>query len=273
MTTLNANSRMQSLNLSICVVLYESIEVTQRFHQQLMASLQGFDDYEVLYYDNSPGDALSQWFSNQLQPGVHYEHDPRNLGFSFGNNQLILRARYSRILLLNPDVFGLNAALWSLVTSKPTDNQARFARLLNADGSFQDCVGEVSSLSRVFKKRPDYAAIGQPTEVGMGIMAFMLTEKPVFAKVGLLDCSYPLYAEDMDWCFRASQAGVHVVYDPTIELTHLGGASAQERWARAAGLRRKYAAERIFIDKHMHGLNWAAMRMLNALKIAIKARA
>ncbi len=262
-----------SLPISICVVLYESVEVSQRFHEALMASLASFDSFEVLYYDNSPSATLAQWFSTRLQPGVHYQHDPRNLGFSFGNNQLILRAQHERILLLNPDVFGLNAATWRDIASKPTDGQARFARLLNADGSFQDCVGEVSSLSRVFKKRPDYAAIRQPTEVGMGIMAFMLTEKSVFAKVGLLDCSYPLYAEDMDWCFRASQAGMRVLYDPTIELTHLGGASAQERWARGAGLRRKYAAERIFIDKHMHGLNWAAMRLLNMLKVAIKARA
>ena len=262
-----------SLPISICVVLYESVEVSQRFHDALMASLEDFDGYEVLYYDNSTSDALEQWFSSRPDPRVSYCHDPRNLGFSYGNNQLILRAQHERILLLNPDVFGLNAATWHDIASKPTDGQARFARLLNADGSFQDCVGEISSLSRVFRKRPDYAAIRQPTEVGMGIMAFMLTEKSVFAKVGLLDCGYPLYAEDMDWCFRASQAGMRVLYDPAIELTHLGGASAQERWARGTGLRRKYAAERIFIDKHMHGLNWAAMRLLNALKVAIKARA
>lgn len=262
-----------ALDLSICVVLYESIEVTQRFHQELMASLEGFDNYEVLYYDNSPSGTLAQWFAPRLRPGVAYRHDPRNLGFSYGNNQLILRARHERILLLNPDVFGLSAAVWAAIASLPTDNQARFVRLLNGDGSFQDCVGEISSLARAFRPRADYASITQPTEVGMGIMAFMLTERSVFAKVGLLDCGYPLYAEDMDWCYRASQAGVRVVYDPSIELTHLGGASAQERWARGAGLRRKYAAERIFIDKHMHGLNWAVMRVLNALKVALKARA
>lgn len=264
---------MQELNLSICVVLYESIEVTQRFHEALMASLEGFDKYEVLYYDNSPSDTLAKWFIPRMRPGVSYIHDPRNLGFSYGNNQLILRAQHERILLLNPDVFGLSQTVWSAIAALPTDGQARFARLLNEDGSFQDCVGQISSLARAFQSRPDYASIDQPTEVGMGIMAFMLTERSVFAKVGLLDCSYPLYAEDMDWCYRASEAGMRVVYDPSIELTHLGGASAKQRWEQGAGLKRKYLAERIFIDKHMHGLNWAAMRMLNALKIAIKARA
>ena len=263
---------MQALNLSICVGLYESVEITQRFHEALMASLKSFENYEVLYYDNSPSDALEKWLASRLMSNVRYTRDPRNLGFSYGNNQLILRAQHERILLLNPDVFGLDQTVWSAIAAKPTDGQARFARLLNEDGTFQDCVGEPSSLARAFRRRPDYASIDQPTEVGMGIMAFMLTERSVFARVGLLDCSYPLYAEDMDWCFRASQAGMRVVYDPSIELTHLGGASANQRWARAASVRRKYLAERIFIDRHMHGLNWMAMRMLNVLKIAIKGR-
>lgn len=265
---------MQSntLALSICVVVYESVEISKRFHLALMASLEDFEGYEVLYYDNSPSNTLEEWFAARLSPGVSYRHDPRNLGFSYGNNELILRARHERILLLNPDVFGLDKAVWLAIDSRPTKGQARFIRLLNEDGSFQDCVGEPSSLARALRRRPDYASLRQPAEVGMGIMAFMLTERSVFARVGLLDCSYPLFAEDMDWCFRAAQAGVRLVYDPTIELTHLGGASTRERWQRAESLRRKYNAERIFIDKHTRGFNWLLMRLLNVIKIAFNGK-
>jgi GT2 family glycosyltransferase len=266
---------MPSLNLSICVVLFESVAVTQRFHRELLASLAGFSDWEVLLYDNSPGHALATHFNTETpaQPQQRYWHDPRNLGFSFANNQLILRARHERVLLLNPDVFGLDAAFWSRIAALQLDNEARFIRLLNADGSFQDCVGEPASLARAFKPRPDYAALRQPTVVGMGIMAFMLTDKQVLAKVGLLDTGYPLYAEDMDWCWRATQAGCRVVYDPTLQLTHLGGASAADRWSQAASRKRKYLAERIFIGKHLRGVNGLAMQLLNRLKVLLKARA
>lgn len=262
---------MEALRLSICVVLYESVDVTRRFHMELMESLRDFDSVELLYYDNSASDALAQWFGAQALPGfVSYQHDSRNLGFSFANNQLILRARHERILLLNPDVFGLNGGLWRRIAAMQTAETARFVRLLNADGSFQDCIGDVASLRRASARRPDYAALHEETEVGMGIMAFMLCDKDVFASVGLLDCDYPLYAEDMDWCYRARQRGVRVLYDPMIELTHLGGASANGRWAAAQSLRRKYMAERIFIDKHYRGLYWLSMRLLNASKLALR---
>lgn len=258
--------------LSICVVLYESVEVTKQFHEALVTSLAGMDGHEVLYYDNSRTSELEAWFAGRTHAAVRYQRDARNLGFSYGNNRLILQARHERILLLNPDVFGLTQAIWARLAALETAGTARFARLLNADGSFQDCVGEPATLGRPFRKRPDYAGLTQPTEVGMGIFAFVLIDKSTVARVGLLDCDYPLYAEDMDWCYRARKAGVRVLYDPQLELTHIGGASSRDRWKRVEAQRKKYLGERIFIDKHFHGLTWAAMRTLNQLKLLLRAR-
>jgi GT2 family glycosyltransferase len=263
---------MQALHLSICVVLYESVEVTKRFHQELIASLAGLDAYEILYFDNSQTDELQSWFAIKTSANVGYERDNRNLGFSYGNNCLILRARYERVLLLNPDIFGLSPNFWERLAKVQTQGTARFARLLNTDGSFQDCVGEPATLGRLFRARLNYAALTEPTEVGVGIFAFVLLDKQVIAQVGLLDCGYPLYSEDVDWCYRAKKAGMRILYDPRLELTHIGGASAQGRWNRAESLRKKYLAERIFIDKHFRGLAWAGMRALNQLKLVVKAR-
>lgn len=258
---------MSELNLSICVVLYRSEAVSKRFHSELMASLSGHNGWQVSYYDNSPTDVLRSHLTRDCAGAeVRYSHDPRNLGFSYANNRLILEARHGRILLLNPDIFGLSGITWSRIARIDTSHSVRVARLLNADGSFQDCVGETSSLRRAFMERKNYARIDQPTQVGMGIMAFLLADKSVFAHVGLLDCDYPLYGEDMDWCYRATRAGHPVIFDPGIELTHLGGASASARWQGNSVMQRKYSAERIFIDKHFSGVNWALMRGLNKLK-------
>jgi len=262
---------VNKLRLSICVVLYESAAVTRRFHTELIESLRNFDSFELLYYDNSATNTLARWFGTMPESAlVSYQHDPRNLGFSFANNELILRARYERILLLNPDVFGLNDSHWRRIAALETAGVARFARLLNADGSFQDCIGDVASWRRALTRGADHSTRREEAEVGMGIMAFMLCDKHVFASVGLLDCDYPLYAEDMDWCYRARRRGVRVLYDPTIELTHLGGASAKSRWAAQQTQRRKYQAERIFIDKHYRGLHWLSMRLLNASKLVLR---
>lgn len=256
-----------SLDISICVVLFRAEAGTIRFHQELLASLREHDDFEVLYYDNSPTDALRDPLRfNPDALSVSYVHDPRNLGFSYANNQLILGSRHAKVLLLNPDVYGFTPEIWRFIASLDVDQCARFARLLNADGSFQDCVGEPTGLLRPFRRRRDYAALRQPEPVGMGIMAFMLTHRQVFAHVGLLDCRYPLYAEDMDWCYRAGRMGHPVIFDPRVELTHTGGASASDRWSRQATLLKKYRAEALFIDRHFGGPHWMVLRALNILK-------
>lgn len=254
---------MTSLPLSICVVLYRSEDVTARFLTEIRKSLESFSDYEILFYDNSPTDGMAV-----LLAGEHYIHDATNPGFSYANNRLILRTRHDDILLLNPDVFGFTAEFWHHLRLQLGRDQITFAKLLNADGSHQDCVGEPVSLARAFAQRPRYEMLTAASRVGAGIMAFMLTTKAVFAKVGLLDCDYPLYGEDMDWSYRAGQHGIELWYNPSLVLTHLGGASAQGRWSRAQSVARKYRADDIFIDKHARGPRWLALRLLNRIKIA-----
>lgn len=257
---------MTSLPLSICVVLYRSEDVTARFLMGIKRSLGSFSDYELLFYDNSPTDRMAALFA-----GENYIHDAANPGFSYANNRLILGARNDDILLLNPDVFGFTAEFWHHLLLRLGQDQVTFAKLLNADGSHQDCVGEPVGLTRAFGHRPRYDTLTAASRVGAGIMAFMLTTKAVFAKVGLLDCDYPLYGEDMDWSYRAGRHGVKLWYDPLLVLTHLGGASAQDRWSRTQTLTRKYRADDIFIDKHARGPRWLALRLLNRIKLA-KAR-
>ena len=257
---------MATLGLSICTVLYRSEDLSRRFHLELVASLASHDDWEILYHDNSPTDVLRDALDT-LPGRVTYRSDPRNLGFSYANNQLIRGARGDRILLLNPDVFGFAPEFWPRLLERPKA-AAVFARLLNTDGSFQDCVGEVAGLRRALCPTRDYRRMRSVTRVGMGVMAFMLSDRDTFDRVGLLDEDYPLYGEDMDWCFRAHRCGVPVLYDPEIELTHVGGASAADRWSHAASIDRKYAAERVFIGKHFRGWHRASMLVLNKIKVA-----
>lgn len=253
---------MTSLPLSICVVLYRAQEVSERFAVELRQSLAPFSDFEILFYDNSPTNELQSIAGEDC-----YIHDPSNPGFSYANNQLILMARHKSILLLNPDIFGLNPTFWTSLTPELLKDRVLFIKLLNADGSHQDCVGQPVGLSRALRRQPSYADVVSPTPIGAGIMAFMLTTRAVFAKVGLLDCDYPLYGEDMDWSHRANRHGIPVIYDPRFSLTHLGGASAGDRWSRSQSLIRKYRADGIFIHKHTRGAHALALKMLNSLKI------
>lgn len=253
-----------SLNISVCVVLYQSEEQTRRCMRALAASLKNFTDYEISFYDNSPTPALED-----LKKFGNYIHDARNLGFSYANNQLILRSQYYKILLLNPDVSGLTEELWNKIAKIDTNETANFIRLTDPDGATQDCVGRVVSLQRAFSRRQKLEEVGNPQPVQMGIMAFMLTNRAVFAQVGLLDAAYALYAEDMDWCYRANRCGIKVLYHPEIALIHFGGASAKTRWPSYRISLNKYKSERLFINKHYRGFTNLANLGLNCVKISL----
>lgn len=263
---------MDDLSLSICVVTFESETVVERFMNELLASLAGHRNYEVLVYDNSISDNIIDLFEKNGwsdHTSVTFTSDKSNQGFSYANNQLILRAKYEKVLLLNPDVFSLTHDVWHNVLTKYQPGTTMFVRLLNPDESFQDCIGEPPSLKRIFSNK-DFSAISERCEIENGIMAFMLTDKNIFAKVGLLDCSYPLYCEDIDWCYRTRLFGFQIIYEPSIELIHLGGASAATKWKQNQILRKKYAAERIFINKYFSGLNKLLMLTLNCIKVLLK---
>ncbi|MCZ3367498.1 MULTISPECIES: glycosyltransferase family 2 protein [Methanobacterium] len=54
----------------------------------------------------------------------------------------------------------------------------------------------------------------------------LLAKCEIFNEIGLLDTDYFLYWEETDWCFRAKNAGYHVVHVPNAKIWHKGSASS-----------------------------------------------
>ncbi len=50
--------------------------------------------------------------------------------------------------------------------------------------------------------------------------ACMYVRRELIERIGLLDEDYPMAYEDVDWCLRAWQAGMRVVYQPHASFTH-----------------------------------------------------
>ena len=55
--------------------------------------------------------------------------------------------------------------------------------------------------------------------------ACLMTRKNLIAKIGLFDPEYFAYFEETDFCHRVWLSGFAVVYLPTSEIFHLGGAT------------------------------------------------
>lgn len=259
---------MSSLKLSIIIVTYNCQDFIVQFLTELTSSLKDYEEYEILIIDNFSSDGTVPLIKNF--PEIRLVASSVNLGFAKANNVLIKQSHYENILLLNPDVFGFSKSFWQQLYEQWDKKNLLFIRLTNLDGSFQDCVGEVVSIKRIFNnlfKRINYAEMSSVTEVEMGIMAFMIAPIGCFNNVGLLSEDYHMYAEDMDWCYRARKKKYKVLFNPGLSLTHWGGASAKNRWIGKKSLKVKYEAERIFIVKHFKGVHKKCMLFLNSIKL------
>jgi len=259
---------MHSIKLSVIVVTYNCEAFLQKFVDELTCSLKDFSDVELLFIDNNSTDKTIAILNEY--PQLKITASSVNLGFAKANNVLIRQAQYNNILLVNPDVFGFTKNFWLQLFQEWDHLNPLVIKLKNEDGSFQDCVGQVTSIKRMLNsvfKKVDYGKITTTTEVEMGIMAFMLITTECFQAVGLICEDYPIYAEDMDWCYRACKKGYKIRYHPALSLTHIGGGSAITRWKGNESLKVKYKAERIFIKKHYKGLYRSSMLLVNSIKL------
>jgi N-acetylglucosaminyl-diphospho-decaprenol L-rhamnosyltransferase len=85
------------------------------------------------------------------------------------------------------------------------------------------------------------------TEVDSVMGAFMLVRAEAICQVGLLDETFFLYGEDLDWAYRIRKAGWKIYYNPQVTVLHIKGASTKHsRRARYEF----YRAMNIFYRKH-----------------------
>ena len=83
-----------------------------------------------------------------------------------------------------------------------------------------------SGLSKLFPHHKRFAQYNltyldenEITEVGSVVGAFMMVRREVIEKVGLLDETFFMYGEDLDWSKRVAEAGWKVMYYPKVEVS------------------------------------------------------
>jgi len=65
-------------------------------------------------------------------------------------------------------------------------------------------------------------------QVDWSVGACLMVRREVIEQVGLLDDSFFMYSEEMDWCYRIKQAGWQIVYFPGAQVIHYGGQSSRQ---------------------------------------------
>ncbi len=253
--------------LSVCIVNWN----TRDFLRECLRSLYDYPpqgwDMEIIVVDNASHDGSASMTTNEF-PQVCLIANPDNKGYAEGNNQAIARAHGEAILLLNPDVVVHKASLTNAVaflTAHP-NAAAVGARLLGTDGKTQrslrgfpdpwPVLWEAIGLARLLPCMPALGAYrmttfnyNRPGEADQPMASFLLLARRAVREVGLLDTQFPIFFNDVDWCWRAKREhGWKIYYTPDALVTHAGGGSTRQ--AKPAMRDESHRALARFYHKH-----------------------
>lgn len=248
------HDKERGFDLSVIIVNWN----TQAFLRRCLLSVaQHTCDvaYEVLVVDNGSTDGSPEMVRHEF-PGVHLFPNTANLGFARANNHALQHAAGRYLLLLNSDTALLNNALHDIVRFMDAHPAVGIVgpRLLNPDGSRQyscdlfprrplrllgdkilDICWPGNRLTRRGKMARWEDQGNFPVDYVIG--AVLCIRRQTLEEIGLLDEQFFMYAEDIDWCYRAACAGWPTFYLGAISVYHYNRGSSETSPAMAATLR------------------------------------
>jgi N-acetylglucosaminyl-diphospho-decaprenol L-rhamnosyltransferase len=163
-----------------------------------------------------------------------------NPGFGAASNAGLESVTEDVAILLNPDIVVHDGALAELAQRASDHPRALHApRLLNTDGSVQRSAHPLPGtlgaflpalvhpplLPRAIRERVEPFRAHSPRTVGWAVAACLAASTDTLKRLGPFDPGIHLFAEDMDLCLRARNAGLPTILHPDLALTHTGGHS------------------------------------------------
>jgi N-acetylglucosaminyl-diphospho-decaprenol L-rhamnosyltransferase len=244
-------------DLGIVIVNWNTCSYLKRCLETVLASAGDFS-YRVLVVDNASTDGSADMVRRDF-PGVELIASATNGGYPYGNN-LGLQAlgyhgagkvdadapRYA--LLLNPDTELPPDALYNMTQYMDAHPEIGVAgpKLVLEDGSLDlACrrsfptpvvsLYRFSGLSKLFptserfgRYNMTFADPDQEIEVDSVVGAYMQVRREAIQAVGLLDESFFMYGEDLDWAYRIKKAGWKVFYHPQVTVKHIKRAASRQ---------------------------------------------
>ena len=295
------------LDLAIIIVNYNTRALLQRCLRSVYAS-QGAFAFEVCVVDNASTDDSAAMVRAEF-PQARLIESAHNGGFAYANNlglrafgfpdlpsasattpSPIDAASLPRyVLLLNPDTVLPPDALAQMLAFMDARPKAGVAgpKLVRPDGSLdlacrrsfptpEISLWRMLGLSKLFPRsrrfgryNMTYLDPDELTEVDSVVGAFMWVRREAILQVGLLDETFWMYGEDLDWAKRIKDAGWQVWYNPAVTVLHVKEAASQHS-PRAR--REFYRAMVIFYHKHYAATTPLWLHWLILAGIALKGK-
>ncbi len=261
--------------IGIVTVTYNSAKVIDGFLDSLLA--QTYANFVLYVIDNASGDDTLALVACHQDPRISVTRNAVNVGFAEGSNQGIRAAldEYcNAVLLMNNDTEFGPQLLQTLVNGLGEDQVDMVAPKI----LFYDNPDVIWSAGGGWNRARGYSGFhygyGLRNRGDFDIVRFvdhapaccLLARRGVFEQIGMLDENYFVYTEDTDFCYRAKQAGLKVLYLPSATVLHK--ASSLTGGPKSAFTTRYLTRNKVyFLLKHV-GL-WRTLYYMFAYEVSL----
>ena len=265
----------EASEIDVAVVTWNTRAITLDALTRLAAS-ETAGAIRILVRDNGSTDGTAAAIADQL-PSVDLDAGAENLGFAGGVNTVLRRSTAPWVLLLNSDAWpepGAVAALLACAERHPRA-AAVAPRLERPDGALEPSTWPLPSLRVGIASalRPHRYVWGHDSErtVEWAVGAALLIRRTALDEIGPLDESLFMYAEDLDWCWRATNSGWQIWFTPDAVVRHIGNASGAQRYGDRQPV--AWIANSVVVYRRHHGaLATRAWQLANSLGAMLASR-
>jgi GT2 family glycosyltransferase len=237
------NSESSTFTVSVIIVSWNAREHLRQCLASLTTEACRYP-MEIVVVDNASSDGSADEVAT-CYPEVRLIRNTENLGFAKANNIGVSVSTGRYLCFVNSDVKVLPHCISRLIDFCEANSTVGMVgpRIIGGDGKLQrSCRGFPSvwnmfcralALDTLFPRNKAFNGYKlyhwsqeslRPVDILTG--CFWLVRREALTRVGLLDEEFFMYGEDMDWCKRFWAQEWEVIFVPSAEAIHYGGASS-----------------------------------------------
>ncbi len=229
------------MDISFIITPWNCKDLLQATLKSIFSSQTKFS-YEVIIYDHGSTDGSLEMVESEFPQATLIRGG--DVGFAAANNEGLKISTGRYVVLLNADTKISSDTIETMVSymdSNPKIGVATGKLVLAVSGKLDKACRRsfptpwvsftrFSGLSKLFPKSKlfnqynlGYLSEDEPSEIDSCVGAFQMMRRETMNEIGMLDDSFYMYGEDIDWCYRAKQKGWQVWYYPKTTILHYKG--------------------------------------------------